>query len=61
MWHLKNSFPHMGFAVPGTDCKTAQITCKGNGLLINQFTSKETSVAFILQCIPYLPYFCLLI
>lgn len=58
---MKNSLPHMGFAVPDTDCKTAQITRKGNSLLINQFIAKETSAAFILQCMPYLPYFLILI
>ena len=35
---MKNSLPHMGFAIPGTDCKIAQTTRRGKGLLINQLT-----------------------
>lgn len=58
---MKNSLPHTGFAVPGTDCKAAQTTYKGNGQLINQVTQKKTSAAFILQCTPYLPDFLILI
>lgn len=54
---MKNSLPHMDFAVPGT----AQTTCKGNCQLINQVTQKKTSAAFILQCTPYLPDFLILI
>lgn len=35
---MKNSLPHMNFAVCDTDCKIAQNRCKGKGLLINQLT-----------------------